>query len=678
MNNQSFLEQLSEHFALPLQNPVLIFSLILFIILLAPIILRKIRIPGIIGLILAGIVIGPEGFNVLDSDKIEIFSTIGLLYIMFIAGLELDMNQFKAHRNKSLVFGFFTFAIPMAIGYPIYYYGLGHWDDNISKEAALLTASMFATHTLVTYPIVSLLGLSKNVATSITVGATIITDTAVLILLAIILGSHSGGLTQEFWIQLGIGIVLFSAFMFFVIPWLTRWFFRQFASEKHSHYIFILAVVFLAAFLSEIAGLEPIIGAFFAGLALNKLVPNSSTLMNRIEFIGNSLFIPFFFISVGMIVDVSVIFNGPFALIIAATLTIVALIGKWLAAWITQLVFKFSKGQRNLIFGLSSAHAAATLAIIMVGHEAGIIDDNILNGTVVLILITCIVASFVTEKASVEVIKETEDDYMSDPAMTNETILLPIVNTHNIEKMLDFSVYVKDKNSSIPLTILTVVPNTVEAEKKIIQTKESLELVLKETTASETKVDVTAAIDHNAASGIARTAREIMADLIFLGWPEKVGFVDRIIGDKMDSIISLTEKTLFICDFKSPLIDNKRLFLVIPPHAEFEDGFGVWMNKLIQLSIELSMPIELRCIQTTYDFIKNYIKKNKVSVSINFDEFKDWEDFFILSRDIKNKDLLIVVGARKDYISYNGNMERLPGKLEKHMPNQSKIIIYSQ
>ncbi len=597
---------------------------------------------------------------------------------MFIAGLELDMNQFKAHKNKSLVFGFFTFAIPMAIGYPVYYYILGQWDEHISQEAALLTASMFATHTLVSYPIVSKLGLAKNVATSITVGATILTDTAVLILLAVILGSHSGGLSQEFWIQLIIGIILFSAFMFYVIPKLTRWFFRQFASEKHSHYIFILAVVFLAAFLAEIAGLEAIIGAFFAGLALNKLVPNSSTLMNRIEFIGNSLFIPFFFISVGMIVDVSVIFQGPLALIIAATLTIVALVGKWLAAWVTQLVYKFTKGQRGIIFGLSSAHAAATLAIIMVGHEAGIIDDNILNGTVILILITCIIASLVTEKAAVEVIKDTEDDYKLDPAMANETILMPIANTHNIEKMLDFAVYVKDKQSEIPLSILSVVPNTDEAEKKIIKAKESLEAVLKETKASETNVEVKATIDHNAASGIARTAREVMADLIFLGWPEKVGFVDKIIGDKMDSIISLTEKTLFICDFKAPLIDHKRIFLVIPPHAEFEEGFVIWMNKMVQLSVELSIPIELRCTETTYHFIQKFVKNNKLSLTIEYKEFKDWEDFFILTKDIKDTDLLMVVGARKGYISHNWNMQRLPGKLERHLPNQTKIVIYPQ
>src|SRR5699024_8239434 len=230
----------------------------------------------------------------------------------------------------------------------------------------------------------------------------------------------------------------------------------QFSSEKHSHYIFVLAVVFLAAFLAEIAGLEAIIGAFFAGLALNRLIPTSSTLMNRIEFIGNSLFIPFFMISVGMIVDLSVVMSGWMALIIAGTLTVVAMVGKWLAAWITQLVFKFSKGQRGLIFGLSSSHAAATLAVIIVGHDAGIIDDNILNGTVILILITCIVASFVTEKAAKEMVKETDEDVVIKSKTNHESILIPIANTINLEKIMYFAVLIKDPKSENHLKILTI------------------------------------------------------------------------------------------------------------------------------------------------------------------------------------------------------------------------------
>src|SRR5690554_761774 len=455
------LNQLIEEFQLPLQNPVLIFSLILFIILLAPIVLQRIRIPGIIGLIVSGIIIGPAGLNVLEKSLfVDVFSTIGLLYIMFIAGLELDLNQFKANRNKSVLFGFFTFVIPLGLGFPICYYLLG-----LDFNASLLTASMFATHTLVTYPIVSKMGLSKNIAVAITVGGTILTDTAVLILLAVILGSHEGGLTQEFWIRLGISLVLFSAFMFLVIPRIAKWFFMILESEKHSHYIFVLSVVFFATFLAEIAGLESIIGAFVAGLALNKLIPHSSALMNRIEFIGNSLFIPFFLISVGMLVDVRVIMTGPAALIIAATLTVVAIAGKWLASFITQLWFKYSVAQRQLIFGLSGAHAAATLAVILIGYREGIIDDNVLNGTVILILVTSIVSSFVTERAAKKiVVSEGLDEVMTDTSAP-EQILIPIANTINIGKILEFAVLIKDKKSPQPLSVLTVVPNNTEAEQ---------------------------------------------------------------------------------------------------------------------------------------------------------------------------------------------------------------------
>nr|WP_278020906.1 cation:proton antiporter [Flavobacterium ginsengisoli] len=323
-----FFRHLLQEFELPLSNPVLIFSLILFIILLCPILLKKINIPGIIGLIISGVIIGPHGLNILAKNSaVDLFSTIGLLYIMFIAGLELDMNEFKANRNKSVLFGFFTFILPLSIGFPVCFYLL-KYDFN----ASFLTASMFATHTLVAYPIVSKLGIAKNQAVAITVGGTILTDTAVLIILAVIMGSSQGNLNQAFWVKLIVSLAIFSAIMFMIIPRVAKWFFKKLESEKHAHYIFVLSVVFFAAFLAEVAGVEPIIGAFVAGLALNPLIPHSSALMNRIEFIGNSLFIPFFLISVGMLVDVSVILSGPTALIVAGTLSVVAIFGKWIAS----------------------------------------------------------------------------------------------------------------------------------------------------------------------------------------------------------------------------------------------------------------------------------------------------------------------------------------------------------
>jgi Kef-type K+ transport system membrane component KefB len=672
-----FFNHLIHEFDLPLRNPVLIFSLILFIILLSPILLRKLNIPGIIGLIIAGVMIGPHGFFLLEKNSaIDLFSTIGLLYIMFIAGLELDLNEFKAHRNKSLLFGLFTFIFPLAIGFPVCYYLLGY-----GLNASLLTASMFATHTLVAYPIVSKLGISKNPAVAITVGGTILTDTAVLIILAVIMGNSQGQLNQEFWIRLFVSLAIFSAIMFLLIPRIAKWFFSRLESEKHSHYIFVLSIVFFAAFLAEVAGVEAIIGAFVAGLALNKLIPHSSALMNRIEFIGNSLFIPFFLISVGMLVDVSVIFNGPTALIIAGTLSVVALFGKWIAALFTQLVFNYSTAQRQLIFGLSSAHAAATLAVILVGYKAGILDENILNGTIILILMTCIVASFATEKAARKIVSESDDDaadLMNAPAANNEHILLPSGNVAKIEKLLEFATFIKDKKSVNPISILTVVSNNDEAEINILKARNKLEDFVRQASASETHVNIITTIDHNAASGIARISREIMADMIILGWPQRTGFFDKLIGEKVDSILSNTDKTILVCHLQKPMVVHKRIVIAAPPLAERERGFALWFGKIARLAQELSIPIRLYANDVTLRAVDRLTRKEKLTVSMTTQVFDDWDDVLILARDIREDDLLVLASARKGAASHMGTLENIPSKLEKHFEANSRIVIYPQ
>src|SRR5690606_10041051 len=461
MNNKVF-EHIMEAFHAPLTNPVLIFSLILFIILLSPILLRPIKVPGIIGLIISGMIVGPHGLNWLENNSaVNLFSTIGLLYIMFMAGLELDMNEFKKSRNKSLVFGFLTFIIPISIGFSVCYYLLDY-----SFLSSLLIASMFATHTLVSYPIVSRYGISKDEAVAITVGGTILTDTAVLIILAVITGSAQGNINQEFWVTLGVSFLVFLLIMFGVIPRIAKWFFTKIQSEKTGHYIFVLTVVFFAAFLAEIAGLEPIIGALVGGLALNKLIPHCSALLNRIEFIGMAIVIPFCLMLVGMVVDISVLMKGPGGLIIAGTLTVVAVSGKFFAATATQWIFKYSGTQRNLIFGLSNAHAAATLAVIMVGYNYGVIDENVLNGTIVLILVTCIIASIITENASkkyVMNVDKAEVDY-EQIEEKEEQLLIPIANFSIMEPILDFAALIKSKKSPYPVNILSVVPNNAQAE----------------------------------------------------------------------------------------------------------------------------------------------------------------------------------------------------------------------
>ena len=670
-----FFNHLIHEFELPLKNPVLIFSLILFIILLSPILLKRLKVPGIIGLIISGVVIGPHGFNILEkTSAVELFSTIGLLYIMFIAGLELEMNEFKANRNKSLLFGFFTFFIPIIIGFPVCYYLLGY-----DLNASFLTASMFATHTLVAYPIVSRFGIAKNQAVAISVGGTILTDTAVLIILAVILKNAEGNLNAEFWYKLGISLTIFAAIMFLIIPRVAKWFFSKLESEKHAHYIFVLSVVFFAAFLAEVAGVEKIIGAFVAGLALNKLIPHSSALMNRIEFIGNALFIPFFLISVGMVVDVSVIMNGSTALIVAGTLTVVALIGKWVAAWFAQIAFNYSSSQRQLIFGLSSSHAAATLAIILVGYNKGILDENILNGTIILILITCVVASFATEKAARAIIVSGDVNNTQNslpPSMSYEHILLPVANVENIDKNLELALLIKDKKSPNPVSILSVVANDGAAEINLIKSKNKLEHYIHQGSATETKVNIITTIDHNVMSGISRTAREIMSDIVIIGWPQRMAFIEKIMGEKLDTVLANSDKSVFISYMEKPLISLKKIILFAPPLAELENGFAVWLSKFAKLAQELTVPLVIYSEAKTHDAIDVWQKKSPFSANISFRQFNEWEDILIISRDITEDDLIVLVTARKGSVSYFSLLDNIPSKLEKHFEPNSKIIVY--
>jgi Kef-type K+ transport system membrane component KefB len=673
-----YYEQLLREFHLPLTNPVLVFSLVLFIILLSPILLKRINIPSTVGLILSGVIIGPHSLNLLEkSSAVELFSTIGLLYIMFIAGLELDVNEFRKNRHKSILFGFLTFILPISIGFPVCRYLL-----NYDVNASFLTASMFATHTLVAYPIVSRMGVSKNQAVAITVGGTILTDTAVLIILAVILGYSQGTVDHDFWLRLGISIAIFTAIIFILIPVVARWFFSKLESEKHSHYIFVLAAVFFSAFLSKLAGIEPIVGAFAAGLALNPVIPNSSALMNRIEFIGNALFIPFFLISVGMLVDIRVLMNGPMAVIIAVTLTIVALAGKWLAAFFTQQICRYSPAQRQLIFGLSSSHAAATIAVILVGYQARILDLNILNGTIMLILVTCIVASFVTERAAKRLALESEQDApesLIESDQVNERILLPIAVAKRSEKLLELAVMIREKQSPNPITVLTVVPNDDVAELNVQRARKELEPMINHAAAFDTRLKVIATIDYNICSGVSRTAKELMSDIIIFGWPHKHGFIDRMINDATESIVNCTSKTTLICHFTRPIALHRRIVTICPPFAEKEKGFLQWVSKVSQLALELSIPIVCHCDKKSRAAIVGALQSIKSGVAIGFESFKnfrEWAEPSGKTVHFREDDLVIFIASRPESVSYKAFFEHIPDKLEEFFGNLSKIMLY--
>jgi len=662
--------------SLPLKDPVPIFSLVLFIILLAPIILRKFRIPSIIGLILAGMAIGDHGFKIIEKGSIDLFGKAGLLYIMFLAGLELDMTEFRKNRNRSLVFGAFTFFIPLFLGYLVCTYVL-----HFNFMATLLVSSMFATHTLVAYPLASRLGITKNEAVTVAVGGTIITDTAVLVILAVITGAAAGNLNTHFWVRLGASLVVFGAVILWIFPMIGRWFFKKIKDDKTSHFIFVLALVFLAAFLAELAGVEGIIGAFLAGLALNQLIPHTSPLMNRIEFTGNALFIPFFLISVGMLVDLRVLLKGPEALFIAGVLTVMALASKYLAAFFTQLSFGYTSTQRNVIFGLSSSHAAATIAVILIGFNMGIINENVLNGTVILILVTCLAGSFVTENAGRRLAIVEADRKPAQEEMP-ERVLVPISRQGHMESLLDFALMIKDPDADTPIYPLAVVQDDEEAKQKVALTSKIMEAAVMYAGATESKVQAVTRIDLNVSDGIARAAKELMITDVVLGWTDKSSTTDRlfgsIFGTTLDNVLQSVWENIYVCDFHYPLNATRKLVLVMPKNAEYEIGFLHYVQKVLLLSKQIGAKVLLCCHVKAQEAVQAYVQQFKLNVDITFKQFDNIEELLLLSKDITKNDLLMVVAARKGTLSYRPYLDGMPGRLGRHFPANNIVLIYPE
>lgn len=670
-------------FSLPLANPVLKFAIVLFIILTAPILLGRLKIPPIIGLLIAGALIGPYGFHLFNRDSsIVLFGTVGLLYIMFLAGLEIDMADFKKNKYKSMLFGSYTFFVPMILGTAMSYYLL-----EFPLNSSLLLASMFASHTLIAYPLVSRFGVTKNKAVNITVGGTVITDTLALLVLAVIVGMERGEVGTEFWLRLGISLLIFGAIVLWLIPIVSRWFFKK-QEDAVSQYIFVLGVVFLAAFLAELAGVEAIIGAFLAGLALNRIIPHTSALMNRIEFVGNALFIPFFLIGVGMLIDYRVLISGTSVLVIAALMTITATLAKFVAAYFSKLSFKFNKNEFMMMFGLSNAQAAATLAAVLVGfnvivgttpegEEIRLLNEDVLNGTIIMILITCTISSFVVNKSAKELAllesKEEDKEDKKQERFVNR-FLIPISNSETIENLISFTVLFKSKKTPTEFLALNIQTDEERGSKG----KKLLEKAQKSAAALDTPLRAISRYDINIANGIVNSIKENLVTDVVLGMHQKSSFADTYFGQLLENVIERTQSNVFIYKAVQPINTIKKLVVVMPEMVEYEPGFAKAVKRLHLLSKELSAEIVVYANPATLDRIKIVMKGLDHNFPLKYHALDDWEDVLIISRDLLIDDLLVVLSARKHTISYNKLFEKIPRQLSKYFQNNSILLLYPE
>ncbi|MHB1179414.1 MAG: cation:proton antiporter domain-containing protein [Daejeonella sp.] len=667
-------------FSLPLKNPVIIFSLVLFIILFAPIFFNKIKIPHIIGLIIAGIVIGPYGFNLLLRDSsIVLFGTVGLLYIMFTAGLEIDMEEFKRNRLSSLVFGVFTFIIPLLFGSLAAYYIL-----DFSLFPSILLGSMLSTHTLLAYPIVSKYGIARIRSVTLTIGGTIVTDILSLLVLAAVIGMTKGDIGTAFWIRLAVGCLIFGSIVFYLFPLIAEWFFKRF-DDHISQYIFVLAMVFLGSFLAEVAGLEAIIGAFLSGLALNRFIPHISPLMSRIEFVGNAFFIPFFLIGVGMLVDVSVLFKGLGAITVAIVMIVVAVSSKYIAAVFARRAFKLSRDDQSLIFGLSTARVGATLAIVLIGYNIvlsetlsgepiRLLNEDVLNGTVLMILVTCTISSFVVEKASqVIALKEGNTDKNTE---NTEKILVSLAHPETVSELVDLSLMMRPHKSKTPVYSLHVTPDIRSGDIKVSGQK-IMETALRQASATGNTLIPITRFDASISQGIIYTIKEHNISDILIGLHRNAD-QQTFFGPTAEKILRSVLKTIYIYKPFQPLNTLKNILVLVPNRAELEPGFLHWSEKLSTIAKAYGIPMTYYAAGQTLTELKKFQDKRSNGPKVQFSEFNNWDDFLIFSRELKSNDLFVVVSSRKGNPSYSQHLEKLPYYLSEYFQNNSFIILYPE
>ncbi len=658
---------------LPFNEPVIVFTILISIILIAPIVFKKFRIPGIVGLIISGMIIGPHGIHLLESgESVKLLSTSGLLYLMFLVGLELDLRDLVRNRNKSIVFGALTFFIPFISGFI-----LAHYIFSFPILASLLTASIFSTHTLISFPIASRLGITRSEAVTITIGGTIITDTAVLILLAFISAATGGSFTAFFWIRMILSISAFSFLILWGVPKISRWFFKNLEGESGSQYIFVLSMLFISGLLARAAGIEPIIGAFLAGLALSSLIPPTSALMNRISFIGNNLFIPIFLISVGMMVNFSVFLTGPGALIFTGIMVVVAISSKFAAAWVMQLIYKYTTTERQVIFGLSVSRAAAIISVTIVGYNLKLISLDVLNGAIMIILVSCFLGSFVTERFGRK-LAVAEAEKIPVKTGSPERILVPVSNPATIEGLIDFAILLREPNPEQSVYMLSVVPDDAFAEEQILKNNKMFESAISHAAAADTSLTLVSRVDLNVANGISRAVKELMINKIVLGWNGKITTTNFFFGSIIENLIGSTEQMVIVVKVTNPLNTTKRIVVTIPENAESETGFSAWLNMLKIMASRTSSTLLFTGFEKSLSEIRSFSETESVNLKIEYQVSDSTHPIVDHIQTVDIQDIFVVVAARRRTLSFSHYIEHMPRDLARYYENKNFIIIYPE
>ena len=657
-----------ELLTIPFANPVLVFALATAIFLSVPLFFERMRIPSVIGLILSGTLVGPHGLGWLQRDEtIVLLGTVGLLYLMFLAALEIDLQGFRRHRNHSLVLGVIAYLIPQGLGLLLgTLLGFG-------ISASVLLGALLASHTLLAFPIASRLGIAKNIGVTAAVGATIITDLLALIVLAVIAGSARGEMNAAFWVRMIGSMAAFTALVFLGLPRLARWFFRRQTAGEVGDYMFIVAALFASAVLAELAGMEPIIGAFFAGLALNPLVPEGTPLHNRLVFFGEALLVPFFLLSVGMLVDFRVFAGGTGALIVTAGMVACAVTGKYLAARIVQWRFGYTAAEGWTVFGLSVPQAAATLAVVLVGYDLKLFSEQVLNGAIVLILVTCMLGPWVVERFGRKVaLAEARAPYQ--PGSAPQRIVIPVADPAGAEPVLDLAAMLRTPGSTEPLLPVMVVQNQGrETAARVAEAEKLLGAMVIHGAGAGVPVEPLRRVDRNAVSGIVRSIAEWRGTLVVAGWDGRRTRRTGVLNDTLDQLVARTQQLTVVARINAPLGTTSRVVLLVPPYL---GRMGDVLAMAKQLTSRIKAELAVVVAGDDAERVRAEIESIRPQLPTTFEAVAKADDLVGFARgNLRRGDLVVLVSERRGRAAWQRDLDRLPRTMAEVAP-ENLLVVY--
>lgn len=631
----------------PIQEPVVFFLVIMTIILVMPLLSERMHLPGIVGVIVGGMILGPYGFNILQADdRMEFFATIGLVYLMFSAGLEVDFHQFLRVKGKAVVFGLLTFTFPQIMGM-----ALG-WIIGLPWLGIILLGSAFASHTLLAFPILNRLGVTRNEAVAVTAGATILTDIGAFIILAIVLGAQDGHLAIGYFAKLLILLVGFALVIIFVLPKIGKWFFQRFTSRT-VEFQFVIVMLFVAALGAKLIGVHEVVGAFLAGLAINATLPRHSPVAGHVLFMGESFFIPLFLLYSGMITDPLTLVHHPQTIFLALGTLVVAYVSKFLASFVTAKVFHYTKNEFWTVFGLSHAQAAVTIPTLVIGLQTGLFTENLFNAAILMILMTSITSPLIVNKFAPGLQHGLQDQ---EKAPLFQRIMVPLANPTTQEHLLTLAGLLA-KTCGGEVIATNVVLDRSDQAFNLQQQKEMLNRVTEIINDPETNYELIPRLANSYAQGILQISKERESSLIIMGWRGKRTFKESVLGSILDEVIWGSDTPVMVGKLSYPLNGNQRVLLLLPWKAVNPVALKRVLDANLTLSKALNVPLSILADKSYLTLINEVLKKGEYDQPV---EVKEMIGSLRIDNLEKNAESDLVVipgfGSRQRFLANLGNL----------------------